>query len=144
MASYLTGKLLASHATPTLADVQRALRSDRIAQDLLRRTAGSNHLNAFRCDGEATDIALPPDNIDLSIELQFGVESPAIAEHCARTLLGVLERFESVSTNRLHVAISAALISRRVLFYPNNYYKCKGVYEYSLRQRFPNVTWMGS
>ncbi len=42
-------------------------------------------------------------------------------------------RASAVHTDRLHVAIAAALMDKDVTLYPNLYHKNQGVYEYSLR-----------
>jgi hypothetical protein len=47
---------------------------------------------------------------------------------------------ERIVTNRLNVGIAAALIGRKVDLYPSNYWKIPKVWEYSMKNRFPNVT----
>ena len=84
-------------------------------------TAGST-LVAYRTDVEAT-----------------GREQHAVANRdLAREgyalspldhLLEVLRQHERVVTNRLHIGIAAALLSREVVLYPNSYYKNKAVYQ---------------
>ncbi len=96
-------------------------------------------LNCFRRDAEGTPGPLPPDNIDLSRVFAFGVTRHAFA--AVRAFLGFLDRFDEVRTNRLHVCVGAALLGKRVLFHANASFKCRAVYEQSLRERFPNVAW---
>lgn len=137
---YSKNKLAGKISTPMWSNLQRAARRDEIVRRLKGR-ASLRHLNCFRLDGERTEINIPLDNIDLSQELQFGVENADLAKFCAATLIEFLSGYKSVSTNRLHVAISAALIGMNVDFHSNSYYKCRGVYEFSMKHRFPNVFW---
>lgn len=107
------------------------------------RAALGPTLSCFRLDGERTDIALPPGNIDLSAVFALGAGPEAVANYAAARLLSILNQFDEIRTNRLHIAISSAILGKTVKFYPNNYYKCRAVYEYSIQGRFPNVQWMG-
>ncbi|MDD5469618.1 MAG: polysaccharide pyruvyl transferase family protein [Candidatus Peribacteraceae bacterium] len=92
---------------------------------------GKGILHAFREDSERTTIVLPEDNIDLS---KVGSLQQFLAE---------IARHETVETNRLHVAIAAAKLGKKVHFYPGSYWKNQAVYEYSMRRQLPNVTWIG-
>lgn len=107
------------------------------------RAALGPSLSCFRLDGERTDIALPPHNVDLSVVFSYGVGPEAVANHVASRLLSTLNQFDEIRTNRLHIAISSAILGKIVKFYSNNYYKCRAVYEHSMKDRFPNVQWMG-
>ncbi len=100
-------------------------------------------LHVFRLDGERTDIALPTHNVDLSAVFSYGVGPEAVANHAASWLLSTLSQFDEIHTNRLHIAISSAVLGKSVKFYSNNYYKCRAVYEHSMKDRFSNVQWMG-
>jgi len=53
-----------------------------------------------------------------------------------------LDLFDEVRTNRLHDAICAGLLGKRVKMYPNSYFKNRAVYEFSMRDRFPDVEWV--
>jgi hypothetical protein len=108
-----------------------------------RAGRGQRRLVCFRTDDESTDIDLPPDNIDLPRVLALGGGPYALAAHVGQVFLRTIDRFDEVVTNRLHVAIGAALLGKQVKFHTNNYYKNRAVYEYSVRDRFPNVQWMG-
>lgn len=97
-------------------------------------------LNAFRTDGEKTKLDLPDDNLDISEVFALGTETEVMIKEGGARFLKYINQFEVINTNRLHVAISATLVGKSVNFYPNNYYKCQAVYEYSLKQ-FSNLTW---
>ncbi len=97
-------------------------------------------LNAFRTDGEKTTISLPADNVDVSEVFALGTETEVTIKEGASRFLNYINQFEVVNTNRLHVAISATLLGKSVNFYPNNYFKCQAVYDYSL-SNYRNLTW---
>lgn len=134
-------KILKREAYTSLDNMLRALRP-RLPQ-WVRDHRGGGTLTCFRLDGESTGIALPPDNVDLSQVFMFGVAPAPVAFHAARSLFRTLLKFDEIRTDRLHVAISSALLGKRVLFHANNYYKSRAVYDYSIKGRFPKVQWMG-
>lgn len=98
--------------------------------------------NLYRTDIEKTGIALPKGNIDASLAFNFGVTSPVKAGFTVFHLFRFLGRFDVVHTNRLHLAIAAALLGKKVNFSSNSYFKCRAVYEHSLRKQYPNVNWI--
>ena len=104
-------------------------------------------LRCFRMDGEKTDARLPVDNIDLSAILAYGktkeIINYSIALLVSNQMLRFINRYVKIETNRLHVAIAAALLGKDVFLYKNNYYKNEAVYEYSLGKQFFNVHWRG-
>jgi len=55
-----------------------------------------------------------------------------------RDFIRLIETSKRVYTDRLHVAILAAILGKETVLYPNSYYKNRGVYEYSL-SNYPNV-----
>jgi exopolysaccharide biosynthesis predicted pyruvyltransferase EpsI len=99
------------------------------------------HLTALRTDTEKTDIDLPRGNVDLSNVFNVRPLDPVTCLEATWRMMRFIDRFDSVTTNRLHVCIMAALRGKRVDFLPNNYGKNRAVYEHSMARRFPNVTW---
>ncbi len=99
-------------------------------------------LNAFRRDGEAGDIAIPPRNFDLSRMFAFGTDNETVCTLASSMLLQTLDRFSRIRTNRLHIAIAGALLDKDVEFHANSYDKNEAVYRHSLA-RFSKVRWMG-
>ena len=83
-------------------------------------------LNAFRTDRESlllkTYSCLPKDNIDVS----------AVNGDVGQWL-AVIADYELIRTDRAHVMIAAALLGRRVEYYPSNYHKVDGIAEHSLK-----------
>lgn len=101
-------------------------------------------LNCFRIDAERTDAPLPERNVDVSDLVSFGTDTEALTALGAAVFLEYIGRFRIVRTNRLHVAIAAALLGLDVEFFSNNYYKNRAIYEMSIVGRFPRVRWVGS
>jgi exopolysaccharide biosynthesis predicted pyruvyltransferase EpsI len=83
-------------------------------------------LNAFRTDRESlllrTHDCLPENNIDVSV-----------SNGDVGQWLAVIGEYELIKTDRAHVMIAAALLGRRVEYYPSNYHKLDGIAEHSLR-----------
>lgn len=105
-----------------------------------REKAGQGTANCFRTDSEASGLhPVPGDNRDISYSwngaLWFDKD---LTESVVRSLLIYLSGFESVRTDRLHVAILGTLIGRTVFLYPNFYYKNRSVFEMSLK-KYPNT-----
>lgn len=109
----------------------------------MARVSAGDTLNAFRTDSERTSVAIPADNLDISELLSLGVENKEIAMLTSRHFLAFINNYKKIRTNRLHVCIGAALLGKQVEFFDNSYFKCRAVYEYSLR-RFENVRYMGA
>jgi exopolysaccharide biosynthesis predicted pyruvyltransferase EpsI len=89
-------------------------------------------LSAFRTDGESTGGALPPGNLDLSAQAGGWWQ----LHNChlqARRFLTTINRYRTVETDRLHVAIAAAKLGKRVTLYPGNYHKNRAVFHCSLK-----------
>lgn len=139
--SYLFNKLLTDRGVPALRNVIASSHISTIRARLTEQCR-SEELFCFRGDGEKTSIPIPPSNLDLSVIFQLGVETKDIAYLAARELLMFLANYKVVHTNRLHIAISSALLGLEVRFYSNNYYKCRAVYDFSIRDRFTNVKWV--
>lgn len=101
-------------------------------------------LHAFRTDCEATAIGLPKHNYDLSVAFAYGTATPYLVLLACVHLLRLVGACRQLCTDRLHIAIAGALLGREVLFYANNYYKNQAIYDFSIKERFPNVHWMGT
>lgn len=79
----------------------------------------------FRQDNEAGYGSLPRD-LD-----EYGDASHGSDREPER-LLDFVARFSEIHTDRCHGAIAAAIMGRRVVFYPNNYFKNRAIYDHSL------------
>jgi exopolysaccharide biosynthesis predicted pyruvyltransferase EpsI len=126
--------------------LKRLIRRDiaLLKESVRRADQDTGVLNCFRTDKEKTDIRLPRGNMDLSKLFKCRSFSPEQSLVASNMILRVLSRYDEIRTNRLHLAIAGALLGKRVKFYPNSYYKCEAVYEFSMKGRFPNVQWRGN
>lgn len=110
--------------------------------------AGVGKLQAFRGDCEAIgDRVVDSDaNVDISdnsrfvsmYDLGFGISvfDVKVLFNYVSWFFSYIRLFNVIRTDRLHVAIGALLLGKKVLFFDNSYGKCKAVYEFSLRERF--------
>jgi exopolysaccharide biosynthesis predicted pyruvyltransferase EpsI len=99
-------------------------------------------LHAFRTDAEQTGVRIPADNLDLSTLMYFGTRDARVCHTGAQHLLRYIDMFDEVRTNRLHLAIGAAVLGKRVKLHSNSYFKNRAVYEFSILDRFPDVEWV--
>ena len=128
-----------------VASPRKLRQSDRMFEArkaVLVQGAAPGGLNAFRTDGEQTGIPIPIDNLDLSKLFYYGTRNADVCHTTALHLLRYLDTFDEVHTNRLHLAIGSAVLGKRVLIQSNSYFKNRAVYEYSMRDRFPDVEWI--
>ena len=95
--------------------------------------AGSGVLNAFRSDIESVLNTQPESNNDISYN--------GYATKPLEALIGVLQKYARVNTDRLHIAIGSTLLGKQVKLFPNLYYKNKAVFDYSLK-KFPNISFI--
>lgn len=136
-------KLLRNNAHaqyPSLQHYWQGLLMD-MKHGAVKRNDGQTEAYLFRTDIESTAIPLPASNMDASLAFNFGVTSIQKSHYTVHHLLSFLNGYSRIHTNRLHIAIAAALLGKTVLFRANNYYKCQAVYEFSIKERFPNVIW---
>jgi hypothetical protein len=102
--------------------------------------------NLFRIDIEKTGHNIPTDNVDISqtIPQKFPKKSDeSIKDYYHRIGNAFIEQvshYEVVNTNRLHVAIVAAKLGKQVNFSPNSYWKNAAVYDFSMKDKYANVT----
>ena len=94
------------------------------------KKAGQGELNCFRSDNESRLGRVPQPNFDIS---NMG------REFHHTLLLDMLANFETIHTDRLHVTIAGAMLGKKVCVFEGTYHKIRSVYDYSLRERFPNV-----
>lgn len=97
------------------------------------QTVGKGVLNAFRLDKESMLQTLPRSNSDISYN--------GYATKPLNQLIDVLQKYDQVNTDRLHIAICATLLKKQARLFPNSYYKNKAVFDYSLK-KFPNIVFV--
>lgn len=89
----------------------------------------------FRTDKEGRNLGLCiGDNFDLTKD----------KNHLDSILpfIKILSNYEIINTDKLHIAILAAKLDKRVNFYSGNYFKNKAVYLSSMKPYFPKVTFI--
>jgi hypothetical protein len=100
---------------------------------LANRVTPSRELGLFfRTDNEARDhgLASLSGNVDISA---LGIHSSD-----PREFLRMIDQFSIVATDRLHVAIGATLLGKRVLITEGNYFKIRAVFNSSMKGIFDN------
>jgi len=95
----------------------------------------------FRTDVEKTNYKIPKGNIDLSKMLELSSCNTLLSQLSCFHFLNEINLYKVIHTNRLHVAIAAAMLGKQVYIYSNNYYKVKAIYNFSLKNKFANVYW---
>lgn len=91
---------------------------------------GKGFTNCFRTDQESARVVeIPKDNLDISLPWNGELwNRPDFAKNFSQSLACYLGAFETVKTDRLHIAILAGILGKKVALYPNNYYKIKAVF----------------
>lgn len=86
----------------------------------------------FRTDEEsACNIELPKVNMDIS---RWGNETTPIMP-----FVNKIDGYDVINTDRLHVAIVACILGKKVNFYKGNYFKNEAVFKSSMKDYFKNV-----
>ncbi|MEM7526903.1 MAG: polysaccharide pyruvyl transferase family protein [Pseudomonadota bacterium] len=119
--SALPSALTRPYAWRYLAKCALAFRQARA----LRRAGG--RLYALRTDAEATGRAVPEGNIDLSEVFRPRRVDRVNALMAVEALCRFMEPFEEVETSRLHIAVMAAHLGKRVKVSDNAYGKLRAV-----------------
>jgi exopolysaccharide biosynthesis predicted pyruvyltransferase EpsI len=141
IAKKLLYKYLNPEVSATVPHPKRMLQNSLF--ELRTATLGRPEIgNFFREDIEARGQERPEGNADLSRIYAYGTRNRDLTSYTTSRLLRYINNFSLVRTDRLHICIGAALLGKDVDFFPNSYFKCKAVYEYSLRSRFPKIKWM--
>lgn len=94
----------------------------------------------FRRDVEKTNKTTEGD-LDLSSLLcrygeKFDIQSTFEA---TQVLLYTLNKFNTIRTNRLHIAILSCLLGKKIGLWDNSYGKIKAIYEMSIKDKFKEV-----
>ena len=104
---------------------------------------GKGTCNCFRLDGERTSIKIPINNNDISQTLREGISNNTsnlnVIQDTCNKVFSYLSNYNEINTNRLHVAVAGILLNKKVNLYPNSYWKNKAIYEYSIKEKYPNI-----
>ena len=97
-------------------------------------------LYAFRTDKEKKINFNVRKNFDLSIQYPNNYfQTELKAEFLSRLFVNIINKFDVVYTDRLHIGIASALLGKRTILFDNTYQKVSSVYNLSLKE-FPNVS----
>lgn len=107
-----------------------------------KRTKNITKFNCFRNDIEKTNRPIPKNNSDISDLFKIGTETKSTIQLGAALFVNTIKAYSAIETDRLHCAITAALLGKEVFFHPNNYFKNLAVYKYSMKSKYPNVHWV--
>lgn len=106
------------------------------------------HLECFRKDKEMTRIPCKHINFDAPVRLKDEYDSPKhkqvatydkIKYNC-NVLVNFISMFDTIRTNRLHVAIVGSMLDKKVTMFPNIYHKNRSVYDYSMKGNYKNLS----
>ena len=106
------------------------------------------HLECFRKDSEMTVIPNEHINIDAPVQLKDEYDSPKHKQvatynkikYNSNVLINFISMFDTIRTNRLHVAIIGSMLDKNVTIFPNIYHKNKSVYDYSMKDNYKNLS----
>ena len=97
-------------------------------------------------DGDGTAYFFRKDresHLNLNLDNNTDISLNGWAKKPLENFLEAILQYSEVHTDRLHVAIAATLLNKKVYVYPNSYYKNKAVYQYSLKN-FSNTQFRDS
>lgn len=105
--------------------------------DHFKTQKGTGTAYCLRKDSESAHLVpIPTENIDISLSWNGDLwQNRELTTSVVKSLLAYLSQFESIRTDRLHIAILGSLLEKRVFLYPNSYYKNRAVYEMSLSDK---------
>jgi exopolysaccharide biosynthesis predicted pyruvyltransferase EpsI len=115
-----------------------------LSRDDFHPLTGTYDLVCFRNDPESVIFSLKSDYPQKLIE-ELKLSNRAVHVEDVPVLcsfeefIKLIEGSNRVYTDRLHVAIPAAILGKDTVLYSNSYYKNKGVFEFSLKAHFPNL-----
>lgn len=94
----------------------------------------------FRQDKERLIVNNPAQSgIDLSAFCSHQWTDSGFAFLATRIFLDFIGRFDIIVTDRLHIAIAAAKLGKKVLALDNSYGKIAAIYKHSLQNKFENI-----
>lgn len=129
---------------PFRSNRPKLLKADVLKRKLKNIKFNFNTLNAFRDDVERSDISLPKDNLDVSnsINYRYQMDDLNLIYKSVADIFMLVDQFNVINTNRLHISIAAALLNKKVNLFPNSYWKNEAIYQYSLKCAFPKLNFV--
>lgn len=119
-------------------DMAFYLPQDELSEFIMK---GDGRAYCLRTDGESSKTQYIRDcNKDISFSWNGELwHNFLLSKYVTYSLASYLSKFDEVETDRLHISILAAMLNKKVIMYPNNYYKNRAIYENSMAQKYENV-----
>lgn len=95
--------------------------------------------HGFRTDLESAGYSSHPLNVDLSMMFATGDMQFSHCANSAKALALVLQAFQKIRTDRLHIAILSTILGLEVEMHDNNYGKNYDIFDHSIRSYFDNT-----
>lgn len=111
------------------------LRIDKKIKNALKKYDNFKVGYFLREDVEKTTDDKPYNNFDLSNCKSSFWKNKKLTYAIAKIFIDTIDKFEIIVTNRLHIAICAANLNKKVFLLDNNYGKNSAIYNYSLKNR---------
>ncbi|MWN90623.1 hypothetical protein GQ597_07915 [Gilliamella sp. Pra-s65] len=107
---------------------------------------GRGHGYCLRTDGESSKFVYV-NEFNKDISLSWNGElwgNYLLSKYVTYSLASYLSQFDVIETDRLHISIFAAMLNKKVIMYPNDYYKNRAVFENSIIQKYQNVNFVNT
>lgn len=100
----------------------------------------------LRTDGESSKLHYIKDsNKDISLSWNGELwDNFLLSKYVTYSLASYLSQFDEIETDRLHISILAAMLNKKVIMYPNDYYKNRAVFENSIATKYKNVSFVNT
>ena len=132
----VSGAVLANLTNRTyLIRAAKFLVRDRLATRLIR----DGKLLALREDVESAGVLVPEHSVDVSQIFSTEGVTRKYAASATWAMSRLLDKADVVETDRLHAAVMSALLGKKVFMRDNSYGKNRSIWEYSMKDIFPNV-----
>lgn len=94
-------------------------------------------LGVFLRDDLESDL---PNSYKSSLSITRDLSAEGDHMSCGDSFLKEVEKYGTIFTDRLHIAIAGAAVGSKVHLLPGNYFKIREVHEASFKGRFDDVT----
>lgn len=124
-------------------DMAFYLPPDELSQFIIN---GEGRAYCLRTDGESSKLLYIRDcNNDISLSWNGELwDNFLLSKYVTYSLASYLSQFEEIETDRLHIAILSAMLNKKVIMYPNDYYKNRAIFENSIAPKYQNVNFVNT
>jgi len=102
---------------------------------------GEGMLNSFKCLSTSWSLVPPVNSVDIMnlLEVEKSASDDGQIQKNVDFLFGIVADYQVITTNRIYIAIVAALLDKQVMLYIRKNSTAKYIYDYSLREMFPKI-----